>query len=234
MKSRIIICLFFFAAGLNASAQEFLTPSNTFSHEKMAYLTLSDGTEIEGTIDDIDRKKGLIKLIKVIDSEGKKHELQPEMVSHMYLPPSGLDNVQKAGSFVSDAQRWNDQKLNQDLFSKGYAYFESGEVKIKKDTQILLMQLLNPSFSRMIKVYYDPFANQTAGLGVGGLNLTGGIAKSYFVRKTGGEMIKLEKKNYEKEFNSLYEKCPSLVEKYPDGKWRDLAMHIVEFSNCVE
>lgn len=234
MKTRITLYSIMLVFGLSANAQDFLSPSNTFSHEKTAYLKLVDGTEIEGTIDDIDRKKGLIKFIKIIDNDGKEHELQPEMVSHMYIPPSGFDKVQKAGNFLSDAQKWNDEKLNQDLFSKGYAYFELGEVKIKKETQKLLMQLLNPSFSKKIKVYYDPFAKQTAGLGVGGVNLTGGIAKSYFVRKTGGEMIKLEKKNYEEEFNSLYEKCPSLVEKYPDGKWRDLAEHIVEFSECVD
>ena len=83
-------------------------------------------------------------------------------------------------------------------------------------------------------MFYDPLENSTGSFSYGGLTLAGGIAKSYYVRKTDGEMIRLAKKNYEKEFASLYEKCPALAEKYPDGKWRDLAEHIIVFSDCAE
>ncbi len=234
MKDRIALLFITLATCFNAFSQEFLTPTNTFSHEKTAYITLVDGTELEGTIDDVDRKKGMIESIRLIDTDGKEHDLESESVQHMYLPPSGLDQLQKAGNLMADAQKWNDEKLNQDLFSNGYAYFELGEVMIKKEKQKLLMQLLNPSFSKAIKVYYDPLEKSTGSLSYGGLTLAGGIAKSYYVRRTDGEMIRLEKKNYEKEFGSLYEKCPSLVEKYPDGKWRDLAKHVIAFSECVE
>jgi len=50
---------------LQVNAQEFLTPSNTFSHKQTSYVTLKDGTEKKGTLSNIDRKKGLIKLITI-------------------------------------------------------------------------------------------------------------------------------------------------------------------------
>ena len=56
----------------NVLAQQLRSPTNTFSHQKMAYITLVDGTEVEGTIDDVDRKKGLIEFIKIIDASGKE------------------------------------------------------------------------------------------------------------------------------------------------------------------
>jgi|TARA_B110000259_G_scaffold172414_1_gene204819 hypothetical protein len=48
--------------GLNS--QQLLTPSFGFSHKKTSYITLTDGTEINGTIKDIDRKKDLLNILK--------------------------------------------------------------------------------------------------------------------------------------------------------------------------
>lgn len=49
----------------------------------------------------------------------------------MYLPPSGLDKLSKVSGFLSNVDRWNDEKLNQDFLNKGYIYFELADVKIK-------------------------------------------------------------------------------------------------------
>ena len=51
------ICVFLLAS-VTLNAQGFLPGFDRFSSKKIAYITLSDGTEIEGTIEDIDRKKG--------------------------------------------------------------------------------------------------------------------------------------------------------------------------------
>ena len=63
-----LISVIFMVVGVNA--QELLSPSFTFSHKKTAYLTLIDGTELNGNIKDIDREKGLIEEIKIIDGKG--------------------------------------------------------------------------------------------------------------------------------------------------------------------
>lgn len=222
------------AGGLTSglTAQQLLTPSNGFSHKKTSYITLNDGTEINGTIKDIDRKKGLIELIKIEDGAGKKYKLKPEDVNYMYLPPNGLDNFVKSTSFLTNAKKWNNEKLNQDFLDQGYVYFEQADVKLKKKNMKLLMQLLNPDFSRVIKVYHDPFASETASLAVGGITVAGGDAKSYYVAKGDGTAFRLFKKNYAKEFKPLYGSCDAVISAYPEPKWTDLPEHIVKYTEC--
>jgi len=217
---------------LQVNAQEFLTPSYTFSHKKTSYVTLKDGTEKKGTLSDIDIKKGLIKKITIVDdATGKKLKLKAQDVSSMYLVPSGFDKLTKATSFLKDAQKWNNDKLNQDFLSQGYVYFENSNVKIKKKVLPMLMQLLNPDFSNHVKVYHDPMAKQTASVGIGGVTLAGGDAKSYYVKIEGeSTAYLLTRKDYKKEFKPFWTKCPAVTEKFTDAKWTDLPKHIVEYT----
>lgn len=204
-----------------------LTPSTTFSHKKLSYITLLDGTELKGNITDLDREKGLIEQVKIKDGNGKKHKLKPDDIKHMYLPPSGLTKLSKAVDIAYNAKKWNNQRLNQDLINQGYAYFEQTDVKIKKKTEMLLVQLLNPSFSGKICVYHDPKAKSTASIGVAGVNAAGGIAKSYYLKKDSDTAAyKLTKKDYQKQFSMFWSDNKSIAEAYPDGKWRDLTDHI--------
>lgn len=227
-----LISVIFMVVGVNA--QELLSPSFTFSHKKTAYLTLIDGTELNGNIKDIDREKGLIEEIKIIDGKGKKHKLKPEEVKFMYLPPSGLDKLSKATSFVTDAKKWNNEKLNQDFLSQGYIYFELADVKVKKKELKLLMQLLNPDFSSEMKVYHDPYAKETMSLGIGSVDLVGGIAKSYYLTKGDKPAFRLKKKNYDEEFTAFWSSCDKVITDYPEKKWRDLTKHIIAYSECQE
>ncbi len=229
---KIILTTLIVVGVLSVNAQQLLTPTNTFSHRKTAYITLIDGTEIQGTIDDIDRKKGMIVFISIIDGNGKTHNLKPEKVNHMYLPPSGLDKLQKTSDLFGNVQKWYDDKLNQDLLSNRYVYFELSNVKLKKENRKLLMQLLNPSFSKVVKVYYDPFASESGSFALGGLKVVGGISKSYFIAKGNKAAFKLKKKNYANEFIPLWKSCNAVIEKYQKPKWRDLTYHIIAYSDC--
>jgi len=234
MINKLFFLLPFFLISIGLIGQDLLSPSFGFSKKKTAYITLVDGSEINGTIKDIDRKKGLIDFIKIKDGEGKNHKLKPEKVKFMYLPPSGLDKLSKAKDFLSDAKKWNDGKLNQDFLNQGYVYFELADVKIKKKNQKLLMQLLNPQFSKIVKVYHDPFAKETMSLGVGGVDVVGGIAKSYYISKEGQPAFKLKKKDYKTEFVPLWKSCPKIVEEFTNQKWDDLVKHIITYSECNE
>ncbi|MEO9871028.1 hypothetical protein [Ekhidna sp.] len=232
--------LFYLIAIVLASstmAQELQTPSTSFSHKKKAYLTLSDGTEIIGNINDIDRKKGIIKAIKVTDGAGEKRKLLPADISYMYLPPSGLDKLGNAINTVNSVQKWKQSKLDEDLLNQGLVYFEQANVKIKKKTMTLLAQLLNPSFSAKVKIYHDPLAKETASLGVGGLKVTGGIAKSYYVQKEGDvAAFKFDKGGYKKEF-SYFWNCDALDQQFSSGEekaWRNLGKHAASYTTDCE
>lgn len=233
IKRPIFALMLLFAFGA-MNAQELLTPSYGFSHSKTAYITLEDGTEINGTIKDIDRDKGLIEFIKLQDGAGKKHKLKPEHIKFMYLPPSGMDNLGKKLNFVSDFDKWNDEKLDQDFLNQGYAYFETADVKVKKKNSKLLMQLLNPGFSKEFKVYCDPYAKETASLGVGGVKFVGGDAKSYYVAKKDQPAFLLKKKEYKKEFVPLWKSCEKLIAETTEPKWGDFTKNIITYSECAE
>ena len=215
------------------NAQDLLSPSYGFSHKKTSYITLMDGTEIKGTIKDLDREKGLIENVKIKDGNGEKHKLDADEIKYMYLPPSGLDKLSTALDMMTDVQKWTDEKLDQDLLNQGYAYFELSNVKVKKKEKKLLMQLLNPSFSKKVKVYHDPYAKETASAGVGGVTVAGGKAKSYYIKIGNDAAYKVQKKRYDEEFKPLWDKCKSLVKKYSKNiKWNDLAQHVLDYSNC--
>lgn len=222
--------LLFLVGGMNA--QQLLSPSFSFSRKKTSYITLKSGKEINGTIKNIDRTEGLIHYVKIKDGSGKKHKLKAEDISFMYLLPSGIDNLIKAVDFLTDAQKWNDEKLEQDLLNQGYVYFELADVKVKKKKKKLLMQLLNPTFSKVVKVYNDPLAKETMSAGIGGIKLVGGYAKSYYVAKGNAPAFKLKKKDYKKEFKPMWGKCKKITKDYPKVKWSDFVNHVITYSEC--
>ena len=57
MKKQALLLVALFLVSVSVQAQNLLSPSFTFSHKKTSYITLLDGTEIEGTIKDLDREK---------------------------------------------------------------------------------------------------------------------------------------------------------------------------------
>jgi hypothetical protein len=233
LKKNIVLILFLAFFG-TINAQQFLTPSSSFSHKKTSYVTLKSGKEIKGTIKDLDRKKGLIEEVKIEDGKGKKHKLDAEDIKFMYLPPSGWDKLGIALDAIYDAQKWNDEKIDQDLVNQGYVYFENSMVKIKKKEHELLMQILNPTFSKYVKVYDDPYAKETMSVGIGTIKVAGGNEKSYFVKIGNDAAFKLEKKNYDTEFLPLFGSCPDMKKKYDKFFWSDLAEHVMEFTVCNE
>lgn len=230
---QLLLLAFFVMLGSTFFAQKLSEPVDRYSHKKIAYITLEDGTEIQGNIKDIDRKKGLIQQIKIKDLEGKKHKLKPEEIKYMYLPPSGLDKLGSTLEFLHDATKWEKTDLDKDIIGKGYAYFEKSKVKIKRKTRVLLLQLLNPSFSSKVKIYYDPFARESIGVGIGGIKVAGGYAKSYYFKKGDAVAYRIKKKNYDDEFKLLFKDCKSLIKKYGKRpKWTDLVEHLLAYKKC--
>ncbi len=215
-----------------ASAQQFAPALMGYSHKKTSYLTLDNGKEVKGTIKDLDWKKGLIEEVKIKDSNDKKVKIKPEEINFMYLPPSGLAKAAATMDHLTDLDQMRNDDLNNDILDKGYVYMEKSEVRIKKKTRTLMMQLVNAHFSKKIKVYDDPMAKQSMGVGIGGVNVAGGGDKSYFVKKHGEKVaFKVEKKNYDQEFKSLFGDCKEFMKKHgKDPRWSDFETHVFEYT----
>lgn len=220
--------------GAFSFGQDLLQPSDAFSHKEIAYITLADGTEIQGTIDDIDRKKGLIEEVVIRDENKKKKKFKPEEIKHMYLMPSKLSKLSNSIEAFTEVNQFNDNRLNNALFKQGYVYFENAPVKIKKKEYNMLLQLLNPDFSSKIRVYHDPNAGETSGWKVGGVQLTGGLDKSYYISKDNEVAYLIEKKEYKDEFEPLFEGCQTVYDTYLQEKdWKYFGKAIYDYTvNC--
>ncbi len=218
-------------------AQKFQPGTFSFSGKKTSYVTLQDGTQLQGNIKDLDRKKGLIEevVLENVDGSSKKRKLKPSEIKHMYLPPSGWDKLGKTLDFLNDATQWDNVDLDKDIIGKGYVFFEQAPVRIGKKTSNLLLQLVNPSFSGKLKVYFDPLAAETGGMAVGGIQVTGGDEKSYYVAKGTAPAYRLKKADYDDEFKPLFEDCADLFNKYgKDPKWADIEQHVFEYAKTCK
>ena len=213
-----IYCLFLATSTL--SAQQFLRPFDGISRGKTSYITLEDGTEMEGLVKKLKRKKGLIKEITIQVEGGDKQTIAIEKIKHAYLPQSGFDKLNQTSEFLYDIPQWDRGMHDQERLKDGYAFFEKAEVQVKKKKMILLMQLLNPGVCSRLKVYHDPFAAETASLGVGAFTMVGGEDKSFYVQKDGGLTVKVAKKKYRNAFSDLFTDCGVVKGKYKDASWK--------------
>jgi len=240
MKPTLQLVLIILILSTNLSvlqAQKFQPGTFSFSGKKNAYVTLQDGTQLQGNIKDLDRKKGLIEevVLENVDGSNKKRKLKPAEIKHMYLPPSGWDKLGKSLDFLSDATQWDNVDLDKDIIGKGYVFFEQAPIRIGKKTRNLLVQLVNPSFSGKLKVYFDPLAKETTSLGIGGITMVGGDEKSYYVRKGNAAAYRLKKADYNEEFKPLFEDCADLFSKYgKDPKWADIEQHVFEYAKTCK
>ncbi|MGR3809363.1 hypothetical protein [Jiulongibacter sp. NS-SX5] len=218
-----ILCL----SSLTISAQEFMPGFEMFSHKKPAYITLEDGTKVEGEIDKVKRKKNNIAAVEmIIDGEEKTYD--PADIKEMYLPANGLNKL----SLKIDNATNTSKDYDLDMLNEGYGYFIKTDINLGKKEDVLLMQLVNPGFDSKIKVFFDPMAMETGTASVGVMK-AGGVDKSYFI-KIGDEMAqKITKKEYKTEFKTLFASCPSLIKeigKKPD--WKEFAAHVHTFDSC--
>jgi hypothetical protein len=95
------------------------------------------------------------------------------------------------------------------------------------------MQLVNPDFSSKIRVYHDPYASETMGFQVGGVQLTGGLDKSYYLN-VNGKTQRYFKSDYDKTVKTLFASCPALFKKFEDTKWKDFPDHVFFFDTECE
>lgn len=233
MKNVIIIILLNIVTVLTINAQEFLRAFETVSHKKTTFLTLNDGSEIEGEVKKLDRKKGLIEEVKM-KIKGEKKVIPLEDIKHAYFPQSGLDMLNKLGDLMSDTQQWGRGLFDEERFKKGYAYFEKAEVIVRKKQRSLLMQLLNPTSCEVIKVYHNPFSMETAKLNVKGFTVAGGDDRSYYISKNGEVAYKFSKKNFKKDFEQFFGDCPEIAEKYAKSKWRSFEEIIFAYNEACK
>lgn len=232
MFQKTLTLIAFIVFSFAAAAQSFVSPADAFSHKKTTYVTLDDGTQLVGTIRDLDRKKGLIEEIKMELEDGSRRKIDPSEIAFAYLPPNNFDKLMRASDFLTDATKWDNTDLDADIIGQGYAYFEKTEVRIKNKTRTLLLQLMNPHFSGRVKVFYDPFAKETMSLGVAGIDVVGGLDKSYYIKLGNDTAYRVKKKEYDEECKLIFAGCDAVLNDEEMGVWRNFEGHVYQYAQA--
>lgn len=247
MNKKLLTALLLFATSFSISAQDdkdekpdasifqFLPVYDRYS-SKECKVKLKDGTIVTGINDDLDRKKGQIYSIEIKDATtGKKKEYEADQIDEMYLMPSGLDKLTKKSAAVLDIKSYENKSLDK-MLSQGYVYFKNQAVSLKnkKKEKEYLMQLVNPDFCSVIQVFGDNMAKETASIGFGPMKMTGGIDKSFYVKK-GDEIFWLKKSDFDEGYDKLFADSPEFVAKYPkkDVVWRKLNLYVYEYTKFI-
>ncbi|WP_289055978.1 hypothetical protein [Carboxylicivirga marina] len=233
MKSQIIPVVMLFLA-FTSSAQSFMPPisGSTLTTRKGMVITL-DGDTVKGKFQFIGNL-GNIKNVTVKDSSGIKHKLGREQIKKMMIIVEKLDaiNTITSSSSIEDFVKTDFMKV-----AKTDYFIWERAVTIKKG-KLKVMQLVNAGFDSKVKVYRDPIPKETGTLTVGGLGLTGGLEKSYYILKAGDDKaIKIEKGKYKKQYYDIFvSDCPKMKDilenKKPD--WDSLPAHIFAFDQLCE
>lgn len=211
--------------------QYFSTPVEGFSRKKPVYVTLKSGEELVGTLKDYDLKRGLIDELTILVGKKDKRKLKPDQIAHAYLPQSGLNKLGQALELTEDATMWGSEDINQEYMKDGYAYFEQSTVQLKKKTIEALLQIVNPAFNNKVKIFHDPWAKESASVGVGGIKVAGGLEKSYWVIMDGKPAFKVLKKSYDEQISEIFSACPDYISKLGEKpQWSDFPEALFNYS----
>lgn len=231
-KGLIIILMLFFAGVFSMQAQQLLPGSNDFDTNRTAYITMEDGTMIVSDNFSIDRKDGIVKFISVKPEGQGMSRYMVHQVKEMYLPVKNSGSAVDSRRFVSNTASFNAPGFKNELFADGYVYFEKSDVDMRGKTRPMLLQLLNPGFSKQIKVYLDPWVSDE-NLLVYNKNLNGVADQmSYYVKDGNFPAFKLGENAYKDNFIALFGECDKMISKKQIAQWSNFGRDVFEYSVC--
>lgn len=197
-------------------------------------VTLVSGEQIEGKLGSGSMINGYLNNFTVKLENGAKAKFKPEEVVRLSVKASKLAKlamIVESGSSVSEAVTTNfDEIVNRD-----YIIFETA-MRHNKASKHRLMQLLNPGFDSQLKVFADPNAKETRGIGIQGVKLTGGTDKSYLFVQNDQKAVLVKKGSYKKDFVDLYGNCPKMLQVFAGEKlkWSDVAGHVFAYDQICK
>lgn len=201
---------------------------------KPVIVTMADGSEVTGKFGGAVLISGYLDKVTIKSESGEKLKLKPEEMVQLQIKASGFSKMAMVSSSASSIKEVAKRDFNE-IKNREYIIFETAQ-RSNKAAKFRLMQLLNPGFDNKIKVFADPNANQTSGIGIGGIKITGGEDKSYLMVTSGNKAIVVRKGTYRKNFEELYQGCPEMVRAFQGEKikWEDVAGHVFAFNEVCK
>ena len=209
--------------------QSFIAPVSEFTPSDDCQLELIDGTMVEGKISMATIMNGNLSSLTLKDANGYKHKHMADTIKRLRVKMGFLakmDASAEASSSIVQSFKADYKEIN----NREYIIYEQALMPKKKD-KYRLLQLVNPGFDSVLKIYNDPGANETGGFGVGGVKITGGEDKSYLVVIREAKSIKVKKGNYKKDFAELYGDCPEMIKIAGSEKikFKNFAGHVFAY-----
>ena len=229
MKPSTTLLLTMLLIAANLQAQYFVQPLESVGGAQEVYVNTLDGQEMVGRMGAVSMTNGHIRSFTLKEESGVKHKFKAHQIQQIMVKPSQWDNVQSAFT-ASSVKELLSNPVNETM-QREWVIFEQAVLPGKKN-RFALLQLLNPGMQGDLKVYVDPNAKETNGIGISGIQLTGGKDKSYLVIKGGKKAFLIKKKNYTREAASLlYEGCPWFDQQYAGQKLKfgDFEEHVFLF-----
>ena len=217
--------IFGFMALLSTSVAQvaFIPRIQGFSPQKLSYITLSNGSELPGYIKLVNFQNGLVKSLKLELPDGTKEKYMAEEILSMKVAASDLGKLGAIVESAGSANRWSKTSTNE-ILKRDFVYYEQAKLPGNKE-KFVLLQLVNPGFDSKIKVYDDPEAEESAGIGMQGIKMTGGILKSYYAVRN-GVAVKVKKNKYKDLCIEIFGDCPELFQEFPERRFQDFAWHV--------
>jgi hypothetical protein len=199
-----------------------------------AIVTLATGEEISGKMTGGSIVNGYLSTIVFKADDGTKSKFKPEDVQKLSIKASKLAKLAMMAESSSSIKEMTHSDFDE-IVNREYIIFETA-MRSNRAAKLRLMQLLNPGFDSKIKVFADPNAKETGGIGLGGIQLTGGQDKSYLFVINDQQAVLVKKGSYKRNFDDLYSSCPKMVEAF-DGerlKWADVAGHVFAYDQACK
>lgn len=191
-----------------------------------ATIVLQNGDTLKGKLNSASLINSYLKNVTLKMEDGSKRKLQADEMKTLWVKASGLAKLamlNESGSSIFRLAKTNfDEIINRE-----YIIFEQALRATKKDKPAM-MQLLNPGFDHMIKVYADPNASETGGIQVNDISVTGGKNKSYLFVKGNEKVVIVKKASYRRNFDELYADCQEMLTNFEGDKikFNDMAGHV--------
>lgn len=194
-----------------------------------ATIVLQNGDTLSGKLTSASLINNYLKNITLKSENGSKRKLEAGEMKTLKVKATALAKMAMMNESANSIFRTIKTDFNS-IINREYIFFEQALRATKKDKPAM-MQLLNPGFDRAIKVYADPNANETGGLQVNDVTVTGGADRSYLFVKNNEKVVIVKKGSYKRNFDELYADCPDMLTAYEGDKtkFKDLAGHVFAY-----
>lgn len=226
MKKTIAMLALSFAV-LSVTAQKFAQPF-ALASVKDASLVMADGTEMKDMrVKQLKAKKNLPIWIKVNSEATGTKKIMVKDIASLTGKPKGLAKI----SAIGNTSITNAAKTDYGSTGKDGLLYEKVDMPKGAKVKVTLLQLLNPEYCSMIKVYADPLMKTSSSFAGG---LVGGELKSFYLKVGDGPVIYVKNKSqYKKKFAEIYASCPNfeseVTGKFGNVNVLDLGKHVLLF-----